>query len=313
MSLAENPRARLGGNHPPADDDEEKRPPKSKRVIDKERWKKVLLAGSLIAARFKVPRTRILANRTGGEDGRALRRFLIMYARSLNAPVWECEINFELNRKQIGEEVAAYIEMLALHPQLNDTVEKMTSGLDYMIDIEAEAFLTASIFEIEEDAAIKRRLKADRKAGVKLKPDQRELVEEMAARVRAQKRRELQDLLHGVPEAEAIAAKHMGPEDTVRDMSKEARAVLKKLAESAARGSYPRKSTFDADKYVGGIEECETLGLMRSAEPFLSQETNQKCGPTAYGGTVYLAGVAMGLIEKPSKRKKEIEPEDDED
>lgn len=312
MSLAENPRAVIGNNNPPLDE-EEKRPPKAKRIIDKERWAKVLLAGSLLAARFKVSRKRILANRTGGEDGRALRRFLIMYARSLNSPVWECEMTFELNRKQIGEEVMAYIEMLALHPQLNDTVEKLTTGLDYMIDIEAEAFIKASIFEIEEDAAAKRRIKADRKAGVKLTPANVALVEDMAARVRAEKRRELQDLLHGVPESEAIVAKHMGPEDIVRDMSTEARAVIKKLSESAARGSYPRRNTFDAEKYIGGVEECETLGLMRSAEPFLSQETNPKCGPTAFGGTVYLAGIATGLIEKPAKKKKAAEPEDDED
>lgn len=314
MALADNPRAIIGSNGGPALDDEpEKLPPKSQRIVDKERWHKVLIGGTLLSARFKVARKRILANRTGGDDGRALRRFLIVYARSLGSPVWECAETFDLNRKQISEEVTAYLQMLADNPALAMTADNLTSGLDYLIDVDTEAFLKTSIFEIEEDAAAKRRAKADRKAGVKLDDKAISLVEEMAKRVRAEKRRELQALLAGVENANAIVVQHMGPKDVVRDMSNEGRITLKKLAEAAAKGSYPRMSAFDADCYDGGLDECEALALIRSAEPYLSKETDKKLTVTEMGGSVYLAGVELGLIEKPTRKKKAKVEEEDED
>ncbi len=150
MALADNPIATIGHNGgPPLDDD--KLPPKHLRNLDIERLRKVEKAAKLLSALFKVAKKHILEKRTGGDAGRAIRRFLIYYMRSLGYPVWECALILELNRKQIGQEEGAYINMLADFPELDKEAERIVTMLDAGLDVDIEAFLSISIQEIDRD------------------------------------------------------------------------------------------------------------------------------------------------------------------
>lgn len=168
MTLADNPRARIGGNFPPPE--EEKLPPPSQRIVSKERARNLLIAARIVSALFRVPKKNILEKRKGGEDGRAIRRFLILYARGIGSPVWECAEIFDLNRKQIGQEEASYLDMLASNPAIEDAADNMTTMLDFALRVDTGAFLTASITEIEADNAARRAIKTARVASKRLEP-----------------------------------------------------------------------------------------------------------------------------------------------
>jgi len=139
-------------------------PPKAERKVSIERANQLLVSARLISTLYRTPKNRILEKRKGGEDGRALRRFLIFYARGLGAPVWECAEIFDLNRKQIGQEEASYLDMLARNPDLEEDVESMISMLDYALKVNTSRFITVSITEIEAEAAAKKAVKVAREA-----------------------------------------------------------------------------------------------------------------------------------------------------
>lgn len=161
-----NPRAVIGGNFPPIE--EEKLPPKHLRVLDYARAAKIEKAAKLLSALSRVAKKHILEKRTGGEEGRAVRRFLIVYARGIGSPVWECAEIFDLNRKQIGQEEADYLKMLADNPELEEDADWLTTMLDAGLRVNIPRFMAASIAEIEADNAERRAIKASRRAACKV-------------------------------------------------------------------------------------------------------------------------------------------------
>lgn len=138
---------------------EEKLPPKAQRIVSIDRARQVEIAARQVSALFRTPKNRILEKRKGGEEGRALRRFLILYARGIGSPVWECAMLFGLNRKQIGQEEASYLDMLARNPELEADADNLISMCDYAARVEVGRFIRVSLSEIQADAAHRKALK----------------------------------------------------------------------------------------------------------------------------------------------------------
>ena len=126
--------------------------------------RKLLLATHLLAALFRVASWRVTGKRKTGQEGRALRRYLIFYARSIGSPVWECAEIFCLNRKQIGIEESAYLEILADNDGLAKNADHITDMLDAALRINRAQFLTTSLAAIQADAAAKKALRTIRAA-----------------------------------------------------------------------------------------------------------------------------------------------------
>lgn len=162
VSLAENPRARIGGNFPPPDD--EKLPPKAERIVSRERARQVEIAARLLKALYAIPLKRIMTKRDGGDDGRAMRQFLLAYARGIGSPVWECALIFDLNRKQIGQEEAAFIRFMADHPALEEDADNMISMLDYGLKVRTGRYLKCALSAMQAEHAAKQAVKDVRAA-----------------------------------------------------------------------------------------------------------------------------------------------------
>lgn len=140
---------------------EEKLPPKSQRIVSIDRARQVEIAARQVSALFRTPKSRIMEKRKGGEEGRALRRPLIAYARSIGCPVWECAILFDLNRKQIGQEEAAFLDMISDRPGLDKDWENMVTFLDYAAKVNVTRFITVSMAAIAQAKAEAKKAKAE--------------------------------------------------------------------------------------------------------------------------------------------------------
>lgn len=162
MSLAENPRARLGGNFPPPD--EERAPPKSERIIDTDRARQIEVAAGQVGRLFHIGQGRIWEKRKGGEEGRSLRNFLIAYARGLGSPVWECAMIFDLNRKQIGQEEAAYLNMLASDDGAGRDADNMTAMCDSAARVNCKRYMKVSLASAQAELASQRAIKVAKEA-----------------------------------------------------------------------------------------------------------------------------------------------------
>ncbi|GIK48015.1 MAG: hypothetical protein BroJett013_07120 [Alphaproteobacteria bacterium] len=223
-----------GHNNPP---DEEEIPPKGKRVVDEERARQVLIAARQIKALFHVPLNRILEKRKGGEDGRALRRFLIYYARGLGSPVWECAEIFDLDRKQIGQEEDAYLSMLARNAELEEDVENMTALCDSALRVDCGRFIRTSLTEIQADAAAKKAIKEAREAAKRLapkpapKPKKKALSEAERIQREANLRHQAEALAGAIRRSKAIIKKAEGDKAT-KEQRKDAERARKDLTQA---------------------------------------------------------------------------------
>lgn len=238
-------RATIGHNNPPPDDDEVL-PPKGERVVDYERARQVEIAARQIKALFAVPLNRIMEKRKGGEDGRALRRFLIFYARGLGSPVWECALIFGLNRKQIGQEEASYLDMLARNGELEEDVENMTGMCDSAIRVQRGRFIRVSLSEIQADAAAKKAVKEAKAAADRL--------EAGAPKKKAAKRAQ--------SEAERVQAeanaKHLA------EARAQAARIFNRTIEVGSAPNATKAQKQDADKAKKALAELEKLNRKRA-------------------------------------------------
>lgn len=157
-----NPRAVIGDNSRAAGEGEPQAP--AARTVSMDRVRRIELAARMLKALFRVPAKRIMAKRTGADDGRALRQFLIVYARGIGSPAWESARIFGLDAKQIGQEESHYLDMMAAHPDIDADAERMTSILDDAARVDTGRYLRASMAEIRADAACRRAVKNARAA-----------------------------------------------------------------------------------------------------------------------------------------------------
>lgn len=171
MALAENPRARIGGNFPPPDD--ERAPPKHLRIITKEEAEVFRVIVRVLATRFELAKWRVTEKRKGGDDGRTVRCLAVGYMRGVAFPVWKLELMWNLNRKQIGQEEEAYLRMRSE----NSFVDKQTSHMEGMLDealaIDVDEFMSEATAEIVSIIETRRRAKKERteqKAEAKANP-----------------------------------------------------------------------------------------------------------------------------------------------
>jgi len=240
MVIEDVSRARIGHNNPPPDEDD--LPPAGKRIVNRERAERVLIAARLISTLYRTPKNRILEKRKGGEDGRALRRFLIFFAVGEGCPVWECAKIFDLNRKQIGQEHGAYLDMLASNPDLEEDVENMTSMLDYALRVKCDRFIRVSLSEIQAEAAVRKAIKTAREAvDVIAKPEPKPkpvLTEVERIQAAANAKRKAEALQQQIKIAKAVIEKSKGPKAT-KEQRKDAEraekalnAMLKKLEQA---------------------------------------------------------------------------------
>lgn len=156
--------AGIGHNGGPALDDDERLPPKSERVLDKALAAKVLIAVTMAAKRCAIARKAVTEKRKGGEEGRFLRGFSIWYTRSLGAPVWQAALIWDLDRKQIGQEEAAFIEWLSRNEELAEEAEHLTDMCDAALRFDHIRFMREGLSERIADAAAKKALKTLKEA-----------------------------------------------------------------------------------------------------------------------------------------------------
>lgn len=126
MSLAENPRAVIGGNFPPP---EEKLPPVAERVITTEDVHVMRVVVRLLATRIEIAKWKLTEKRKGGLDGRAARCFAIGYMRGIGFPMWKLRKMWDLDRKQMGQEEDAFISM-----RTQDAVDRNLDHVEGMLD-----------------------------------------------------------------------------------------------------------------------------------------------------------------------------------
>lgn len=162
-ALAENPRARIGGNSGTFGEDEE-RPPKALRIVDRDRLAKIAVAVTMSAKRCAIAKKYVMEKRKGGEDGRLLRGFNIYYAGGIGSPAWEREIVFDLNRKQIGQEEQAFMEMCVRNPVFEQMAERLTAMCDAAIGFDPKEFIRHGLMERAADAARRKAVKTVREA-----------------------------------------------------------------------------------------------------------------------------------------------------
>lgn len=191
--------AGIGHNGGPALDDDERLPPKSERVLDKALAAKVLIAVTMAAKRCQIARKAVTEKRKGGEEGRFLRGWSIWYTRGLGAPVWQAALIWGLDRKQIGQEEAAFIEWLARNEELAEEAETLTRMCDEAIRFNPVAFMREGLSERLADAAAKKAAKTLKEAAdlleAPLKPKAQPLseVDRIVAKGQEKRRREQRD------------------------------------------------------------------------------------------------------------------------
>lgn len=218
---------------------EDEIPPKGKRIVSLDRARQVEIAARQIKALFHVPMNRIMEKRKGGEDGRALRRFLIYYARGLGSPVWECAKIFDLDRKQIGQEEDAYTTMLSRSPDLEEDVENMLALCDAAIRVNTGRFIRVSLSEIQAEVAAKKAIKTAREAAKRLaapvsKPKKREPSEAERLQAAANAKHKAEALGEKIRIARAVIEKAKGPKAT-KEQRKDAERAERELDELEAK------------------------------------------------------------------------------
>lgn len=223
----------IGHNSSRFDDDE--LPPKGQRIVNRERAEQVLVAARLVSTLYRTPKNRIMEKRKGGEDGRALRRYLIFFARGIGCPVWECAKIFDLNRKQIGQEEDSYLTMLSQNTELEEDADNMTAMLDAALRVQTGRFITVSIAEIQAEAAAKKAIKTAKEAADLLeanapapKPKKVKLTESERLIAEGQAKRRREKLMTDVAIARAIIAKGKGPGST-KEQRKDAERAEREL------------------------------------------------------------------------------------
>lgn len=215
--------------------EEDPLPPKAQRIVSIDRARNVLTAARLVSTLYRVPRNRILEKRKGGDEGRSLRRFLIYYARGLGSPVWECAEIFDLNRKQIGQEEASYLDMLSRNTDLEEDVENMTTMCDAAIRTNTGRFIHVSLSELQAEVARKRAVKIAKEAAdmlermtpVPLSARPRRVqteVERLQAGLIAKRRAKAQEQAERI--CQAIIARGEAPNATKDERKEAARAMI---------------------------------------------------------------------------------------
>ena len=172
MALAENPRARVGGNFPPPDD-EERAPPKHLRNVTDQDIYVFRVVVKTLATRFNLAKWRVVEKRKGGDDGRTIRCLAIGYMRGLNFPVWKLEMMWDINRKQVGNEEEAYLRMRADNALCDEQASHMEDMLDGALALDIEKFMSEATAEIVSIIETRRRTKkerSDKKAVAKANP-----------------------------------------------------------------------------------------------------------------------------------------------
>lgn len=196
---------------------DEELPPKGERIVSRERAEAMLTAARLVSTLYRTPKNRILEKRKGGEDGRALRRYLIFYARGIGCPVWECAKIFDLNRKQIGQEEDSYLTMLSQNQELEEDADNMTAMLDAALRVQTGRFITVSISEIQAEVAAKKAIKTAKEAA--------DLLEASAPKPKPTKAPKLTESERLVAEGQAKRRR-----DALKTQVEIARAIIKKAA-----------------------------------------------------------------------------------
>jgi len=245
--LAENPRAVVGGNFPPPDCDDDL-PPKGQRIVCPKRRAALLIVATLAAKRCELARKDVLQKRKGGEEGRFLRGFLITYMRGLNSPVWECAILFDLNRKQIGQEEQAFLDICVRNIDIEEEVEHLTDMCDAALRFDRERFMHHGLTERAADAAARKAIKTAKEAAdlieantPKPKPKKKAVSEAERIQAEANARRKDEALQQQISIARAVIAKAKGPKAT-KEQRKDAERAERELDALEAKLKKPAKA-----------------------------------------------------------------------
>lgn len=174
MVLAENVRARIGGNFPP----EEIRPRKKDRIVDIRMAKRVLVGASIIALRFNKRQEQITGKRQPDEC-LVIRRALQLWVDSKGCPKWMQAEIFGLSREAPGAEIKLFEEWTARNEQIEADADALIDGLDmldeldpdlladalgHFLRVEPKRFLEQSLTELAADRAAENARKAAKEA-----------------------------------------------------------------------------------------------------------------------------------------------------
>lgn len=288
-ALPDNPRERIGGNNPPADD---------LLFIDR---RIVADAGEYLQFRFKN-----LANLYVSGKSRAHKRPMgfrktleyclegIVTQESLAEIIGRC-------RETIGEDQARVKVWAEMDDEFASDIEHVRQAVIGHVSVNV-ARLEAKLEAFVRDDPRLRRLE-DQKRAHEL-AEKRALIAaaDLDARQRARKTdAALKRALKGAPNAEAIRARHAGPRETARKLSREALGVIESMALKKLKHRHLKTYELNAE----GLAECLRLGLAQDAEPFMSKapERERMVGPTQLGLQCYHEALQQGLIAKPKPKR----------
>lgn len=222
---------------------DERLPHKAERFLDRELAKKVLVAITVASKLCAIARKYVLEKRKGGEEGRFLRGWGIWYTRGLGAPVWQSSLIWDLDRKQIGQEEAAFIDMLARNQELAEEAETLMRVCDEAIKFDPKTFIREGLSERMADAACKKAVKTVRDAADALakptpkprapakvfSPEVEAIQIDIIAKRRASERAQAEKILNRIIE---VGAQPNATKEQKKDAER-ARIALTELDESA--------------------------------------------------------------------------------
>lgn len=210
-------------------------------------------------------------------------------------------ILLQLNRKTCSENQQRPELWAEYDAEFDAAMEDFREVLYRHGRLDRERFAARTMHWIEVDPIL-RDLEKEEKEKQKTLSKKREADDWEAARARLEQIAALKAALKsgGVAAAEAIAAKHAGPEHLAKTLSDEAMDTLARIMKKEANGKRDPASEYDAE----GLEECRKLGLARAIVPHLSKDPDPGIGPTALAARVYVEAVATKRIVVKQKKGK---------
>lgn len=321
MVLAENPRARIGGNNPPPDEPKEDKSPPTPEEARK-------VYETIAYVQFKCPGLDGLMEKKKGKRKRGWRLLVLNLLKGRGVRQNAVADLLGYNRKTIGDDMNSPDLWAESDPEFEDLVCRFRAAVEADAQVDTQATEEKLIYWAKEDAVVRKaaeRMRLHLAAALEAERAADALEAQKAAKLaeaeRIKRAKAVEAALKGQANKEALAAQQLGADLLAKKLPDEAISALALFLNS--KDGRRRESEFKvvekAKKIIDlpvGLDRCKRLRLARISEPTPPRGVPPPADPrfilTDFGSSVAAAAVALGRIQK-KKRKKQDEEEDDED
>lgn len=299
MVLAENERARIGGNGGPVD-------PDFAFAGDPDFITARIIREAAEYLQFKFGELDHIFTKRKGKRPMSF-RFVLAYSLRGLVPSESAARILDINRKTYGEN-AQRPEVWANHDSeegraFDQWLEHVSQAIYHHISAkvsEGEALLAHFV---DMDVEL-RRLDKQRKEHEKAEAEALKAAAELEERKRLRAAKGLAKALKGAPNAKAIVAEHLGPRRVAETMSPAGLAVIEKLALARVKDPNARKLTSELN--ASGLKETLDLGLTFIAEPTGANAPDPRIAINASGLRVFEEAVGLELISRPKAKRGRV-------